>query len=349
MPRRRGSGAQGRRGKGKWSMDYTLVKQVRDNAPLRESFFALARRVFGLSFEEWHRAGWWTDRYVPYTMVYRDGSAAANVSANRIDAMEFLRFGERKRYVQLGTVMTAPAHRGKGLARSLMEAVLDDWGRTCDGVYLYANGTVLEFYPKFGFVPAREHVCTLPLPAQVTAPAEGGFARLDMDTQAGRALLLRCREQNAIPIINYNDPVSDEEVRKMELASRRAEGVEGVECVDNDETAEVVAQLVGARNLILLTSTNGIYLDRNDPDTLVELVSGRDIAEVRARVTELMGHCSGASRTGANGARAKLAFAMRAVEHGTNVIIGHARYHITDLLAGRVPCTRLGVNVEKQA
>ena len=109
-----------------------------------------------------------------------------------------------------------------------------------------------------------------------------------------------------------------------------------------------VAQLVGARNLILLTSTNGIYLDRNDPDTLVELVSGRDLAEVRARVTELMGHCSGASRTGANGARAKLAFAMRAVEHGTNVIIGHARYHITDLLAGRVPCTRLGVNVEKQ-
>lgn len=150
MPRRRGSGAQGRRGKGKWSMDYTLVKQVRDNAPLRESFFALARRVFGLSFEEWHRAGWWTDRYVPYTMVYRDGSAAANVSVNRIDTVWR---GEALRLVQLGTVMTAPAHRGKGLARSLMEAVLDDWGRTCDGVYLYANGTVLEFYPKFGFVP----------------------------------------------------------------------------------------------------------------------------------------------------------------------------------------------------
>ena len=161
-------------------------------------------------------------------------------------------------------------------------------------------------------------------------------------------MLLRAAAQEVIPIINYNDPVSDEEVRKMELASRRAEGMEVVECVDNDETAEVVAQLVGARTLILLTSTNGIYLDRNDPDTLVELVSGRDLAEVRARVTELMGHCSGASRTGANGARAKLAFAMRAVEHGTNVIIGHARYHITDLLAGRVPCTRLGVNVEKQ-
>ena len=184
-------------------MDYTLVKQVRDNAPLRESFFALARRVFGLSFEEWHRAGWWTDRYVPYTMVYRDGSAAANVSVNRIDTVWR---GEALRLVQLGTVMTAPAHRGKGLARSLMEAVLDDWGHTCDGVYLYANGTVLEFYPKFGFVPAREHVCTLPLPARGAAPAEGGFARLDMDTQAGRALLLRCYERSnpfsALPMLD---------------------------------------------------------------------------------------------------------------------------------------------------
>ena len=160
-------------------------------------------------------------------------------------------------------------------------------------------------------------------------------------------LLVRAAEQDVIPIINYNDPVSDEEVRKMELASRRAEGGEVVECVDNDETAEVVARLVGAKNLILLTSTDGIYLDRDDPSTLVKLVTGGDVDEVRRKVEELMQHCSGASRKGANGARAKLEFAMRAVEHGTNVIIGHARYHIGDLLAGRVPCTRLGVNMEE--
>ena len=162
-----------------------------------------------------------------------------------------------------------------------------------------------------------------------------------------RRLFDRASAQGVIPIINYNDPVSDEEVRKMELASRRAEGGEVVECVDNDETAEVVASLVGAKNLILLTSTEGIYLDRDDPSTLVKLVSGATVEEVRAKVTDLMGHCMGASRKGANGARAKLAFALRAVEHGTNVIIGHARYHIGDLLAGRVPCTRLGVGMEE--
>ena len=162
-----------------------------------------------------------------------------------------------------------------------------------------------------------------------------------------RRLFERAAAQGVIPIINYNDPVNDEEVSKMELASRRAEGAEVVECVDNDETAEVVASLVGAKNLILLTSTEGIYLDRNDPSTLVKLVTGASLEEVRAKVEELMEHCSGASRKGANGARAKLAFALRAVEHGTNVIIGHARYHIGDLLSGRVPCTRLGVNMEE--
>ena len=138
-------------------------------------------------------------------------------------------------------------------------------------------------------------------------------------------LLQRAAEQDVIPIINYNDPVSDE-----------------------DETAEVVAQLVGAKTLILLTSTEGIYLNRDDPSTLVKLVSGETIEEVRAQVTELMSHCSGASRSGANGARAKLAYALRAVEHGTSVIIGHARHHMDDLLSGRVPCTRLGVGLDRK-
>ena len=160
-----------------------------------------------------------------------------------------------------------------------------------------------------------------------------------------RQLLERCAQQDCIPIVNYNDPVTDEEVRKMELASRRAEGAEVVECVDNDETAEVIAQLVHARTLILLTSTEGIYLNRDDPSTLVETVNGSDIGQLRERVASLMGCCVGASRSGANGARAKLAFALRAAEHGATVIIGHARHHIADLTGGRVPCTRLGVGL----
>lgn len=161
-----------------------------------------------------------------------------------------------------------------------------------------------------------------------------------------RRLLLRASAQGVIPIVNYNDPVSDEEVRKMELASRRAEGGEVVECVDNDETAEVLAKLVGAQSLVLLTSADGIYLDRDDPSTLVRLVTGPTLEHVRASAAALMEHCVGASRAGANGARAKLAFALRAVENGASVVIGHARYPLCDLLSGKAPCTRMGVGLD---
>ncbi|MDD3212385.1 MAG: uridylate kinase [Eubacteriales bacterium] len=158
-----------------------------------------------------------------------------------------------------------------------------------------------------------------------------------------RRFLLRAAEQDAIPIINYNDPVSDEETRKMELASRRQDGETVVECVDNDETAAVIASLVGAGTLVLLTGTEGIYLDRNDPSTLVRDLICTDIQTLRERVTELMTHCDGASRSGAGGAKAKLAFALRAAEQGSHVIIGHARHHIAALADGSVPCTHIGV------
>ena len=159
-----------------------------------------------------------------------------------------------------------------------------------------------------------------------------------------RQLLIRAAQQNTIPIINYNDPVSDEENRKMELAARRRLGGEVYECVDNDETAAVVAGLVHARMLVLMTSTEGIYREKGNPDSLVREVTGKDFGEVEKKIRELQNSCIGASRAGANGARAKLEYALDCVKGGTTVIIGHARHRLSDLKEGRVPCTRIGVD-----
>ena len=76
-----------------------------------------------------------------------------------------------------------------------------------------------------------------------------------------RSFLMRCASQGAIPIVNYNDPVSVDEIRKMELAKYRAETDHVVECVDNDETASVICELVKARYLVIFTSADGIYRD----------------------------------------------------------------------------------------
>lgn len=158
-----------------------------------------------------------------------------------------------------------------------------------------------------------------------------------------RQLLLRAERQNAIPIVNYNDPVSDEENRKMELSSLRRHNAHVVECVDNDETAAVICELMHARYLVILTSTEGIYRDPADPGSLVRDVVYPDAERLMEAVRALQQGCVGASRAGANGAKAKLEFSLKAALKGTTVIIGHAKYRISELLSGSVPHTRIGI------
>ena len=159
-----------------------------------------------------------------------------------------------------------------------------------------------------------------------------------------KGLLLRAKEQNAIPIVNYNDPVSSTENRKMEIAAiTREGGGHPVECIDNDETAAVIALTVKARTLVILSGVEGIYADPADPGTLVREVTAKDSQELLRRISELQRSCVRASRAGANGAGAKLEFIKEPAMAGTTVIIGHARHRLSDLLAGRVPCTRIGL------
>ncbi len=158
-----------------------------------------------------------------------------------------------------------------------------------------------------------------------------------------KKLLLRAKEQNAIPIINYNDAVSTEESRRFEIQSLKGKNKKVVECVDNDETASQIACLVKAKTLLILTSTEGIYKDSKDPSSLIEEISGKDVYEVLANVTQCENYCKGASRVGANGARAKLEYIKDAVKIGTRVIIASARYSIKDLLSGEAKATRIGV------
>ena len=158
-----------------------------------------------------------------------------------------------------------------------------------------------------------------------------------------RNMLFRCKDQNAIPIINYNDPVCSEENRKHEIQSLKSKADKVVECVDNDETASQIACLVKAKTLLILTSADGIYKDSKDPTTLINEISGKNIYEVLDNVTECENYCNGASRVGANGAKAKLEYVKDAIKQGTNVIIASAKYSIKDLLTGIAPATRIGV------
>ncbi|MGI6150557.1 MAG: uridylate kinase [Christensenellales bacterium] len=159
-----------------------------------------------------------------------------------------------------------------------------------------------------------------------------------------RRFLMRCPAQNAIPIVNYNDPVSFEENRKLELQHLRdhTKNEHLVECVDNDETAAVICTLVRARYLVLFTSAEGIYAEPTDPSTLIPEIGGANVEEVIENIRFHQQSCVGASRKGANGAKAKLEFCIEPVRQKTTVFIASANYKLTDVIAGKAPCTRIG-------
>lgn len=134
-------------------MKYNFCKEVRDNEILRESFNELTRQTFGFDFVGWHEAGQWGDFYIPHVLL--DGEKViSNVSVN---IMQFDMQGAKKNYIQLGTVMTDNAYRGQGLNREIMEQILAEYAGKVDGIYLFGNDNVVNYYPKFGFVPAKEY------------------------------------------------------------------------------------------------------------------------------------------------------------------------------------------------
>jgi GNAT superfamily N-acetyltransferase len=132
---------------------FTIEKNLKDNEELRKSFNALAFKVFGISFEDWYKKGYWKDRYKPFSLI-AGNKVIANVSVYELDLVID---GVTKRAVQIGSVMTDPDYRNKGLSRILMNEVVTEYENKYDVMYLYANHSVLDFYPKFGFHSIQEY------------------------------------------------------------------------------------------------------------------------------------------------------------------------------------------------
>ena len=161
---------------------YGYAVNFKDNDGLRSSFNSLTRRTYGFDFEEWYQNGYWQNRYIPYSLL--DGNnIISNVSVNVID---FLFVGEKRKFIQIGTVMTDKDYRNQGLNRFLMERVLEEWEDRCDLIYLFANDSVLDFYPKFGFVSAPEYQHSKAISAENSTY---NVTKLNMSDEKDRILL----------------------------------------------------------------------------------------------------------------------------------------------------------------
>ena len=119
-----------------------------------------------------------------------------------------------------------------------------------------------------------------------------------------RQTLTRLLELGVVPVVNENDAVADEEIRFG----------------DNDRLAALVAHLVGAGLLLLLTDTAGLLTEdprRTDAGSLIE-----EVVEIDHELERIAG--GPGSEVGSGGMGSKLAAAKIAVWSGVEAVIADA-------------------------
>jgi len=118
-----------------------------------------------------------------------------------------------------------------------------------------------------------------------------------------RNTVFRLLEAGVMPIINENDSITTEEIRVG----------------DNDRLAAKVAQMVDAKNFIILTEVDGLY-DRHPDEEGAEFIS-----EVTV-VAPFMEATKGKSTLGTGGMTTKLMAANIAQEAGVTTYIAHGEH-----------------------
>ena len=149
-----------------------------------QAFIDFVPRVFpSISFRRWASFGGWDAGYRVFALA--DGERI--VASAGLSAVDLLLHGQPVRGWQLGAVGTDPAYRRRGLQRSVMTRLLAECPPD-DLVFLFANDSVLDFYPRFDFQRGREQLFGAEHHA---APSGTPLRVLDLDSKGDRALLSR--------------------------------------------------------------------------------------------------------------------------------------------------------------
>jgi glutamate 5-kinase len=192
-------------------------------------------------------------------------------------------------------------------------------------VTLVCSGAIAAGMPALGLTKRPADIGTLQAIAAVGQPRL--MARLsaqlaDADVVAGQVLLtpydflhraqyvharetfVRLLELGVVPVVNENDTVADDEIRFG----------------DNDRIAALVANMIGADVLVLLTDTAGLFTADPRLDESASLIE--EITEIDAGLDAAVGGAG--SARGSGGMATKLAAARIAAWSGVRSVIAAA-------------------------
>ena len=181
---------------------FELCDQIQYRDHEREAYEKLCAEVFpGLSFEKWYQAGHWNGELFNPNVLKDGDKIVSAVSVNKMN----IRVGKEtsRLYIQLGGVMTSKDYRHNGLATALIDKILTEWENNCDGFYLFANDSVRDFYPRFGFKAVDEYQYFMNLKTYDYAEKA---IHLDMGKKKDSAFLLKYYELgNPFSLIHVNN------------------------------------------------------------------------------------------------------------------------------------------------
>ena len=235
---------------------------------------------------------------------------------------------ETKRWVvKIGSALLTDD--GAGLDREAIDgwvsqiATLLDQGNE---IVLVSSGAIAEGIARLGWTKRPDSIDELQAAAAVGQMGliqayESSFERfnrgtaqilLDHDDLANRQRYLNARgvlkklmELGVVPIVNENDTVVTDEIRFG----------------DNDSLAALVANLIDADLLVILTDKDGLYSANPDQDSSAKLVSQAQADD--ASLDALVGESS--SSLGRGGMVTKLQAARLAARSGCNTVIAGGR------------------------
>ncbi len=206
-------------------MNYQLISDYKDNELYRKTFNDLAESTFDINFEEWYKHGFWNDKYVCYSYLDKN-KVIANVSINKMD---LIYQGNDYRALQIGTVMTHPDYRNQGLAQELINHVISKYEQDYDFFYLFANDTVLDFYPKFGFERVQESSFTVD--ATSLKKRNYKIKKLNPDDESDFQLISRI-VSNRVPLSSILDVKNSEDLLMFYLLIALRDAIYYIEELD---------------------------------------------------------------------------------------------------------------------
>lgn len=108
-----------------------------------------------------------------------------------------------------------------------------------------------------------------------------------------------------LPIINENDALSEEEMNEVQRGA------------DNDKNALLLAKVFHATQLIIVSNTNGVYKDKDHPDSRIARLCAEELSD--DFLTQICAETKSTSGTG--GMISKLRVAREAGMHGIRTSI----------------------------